>query len=238
MMYNVTLNQIAHSILESVRGKIVDDDNIDIDQIKDMVHSARAKLLKQKFDKNLRVIDDVFTQSLGSIETEQVDTSIHPTIPSGKYSLRTTVDIPETIDRRNYEGTFTRIGPAERLSAKFNLVSYDRAIHSGNGKFNRNEVYAFLVDSRIHLISNSLYHKPIQFIDVIGVFQNPTQVAQFIDEEGSSLYSDDKRYPISRAMRDDIENLIIKERIAQQSQAPSDVVNDGTDTLDAGEARD
>jgi len=237
-MYNVTLNQIAHSILETVRGKVGDDDNIDIDQIKDMVHSTRARLLKQKFDKNLRVIDDVFTQTLGSIETEQVDSSVHPTIPSGKYMLKTTVDIPESIDRRNYEGTFTRIGPADRLSTKFNLVSYDRAIHSGNGRFNRNEVYAFLLDRRIYLISNSLYHKPIQYIDVIGVFQNPTQVAQFKDSAGNSLYSDDGNYPISRAMRDDIENLIIKERIAPQAQAPSDVVNDGTDTLDAGEARD
>ena len=237
-MYNVTLNQIAYSILESVRGKIVDDDNISIEQVKDMVHNTRAKLLKQKFDKNLRVIDDVFTQSLGSIETELVDSSVHPTIPSDKFMLKTTVDIPETLDRRNYEGTFTRVGPADRLSQSFNLVSYDRAIRSGNGRFNKNEVYAFLLDRRIYLISNSIYHKPIQFIDVIGVFQNPTQVAQFKDSGGNSLYSDDGNYPVSRAMRDDLENIIIKERIARQSQAPSDVVNDGTDTLDAGEARD
>ena len=231
-MYNVTLNQIAYGIFETVRGKIVDDDNISIDQIKDMVHSTRARLLKQKFDKNLRVIDDVFTQSLGSIETELVDSSIHPTIPSDRTMLRTLEDIPETIDRRNYEGTFTRIGPADRLSTRFNLVSYARAIASGNGRFNRNEVFAFLLDSNIHLISNSIYHKPIQFIDVIGVFQNPTQVAQFTDIAGNSLYSDDGRYPISRAMRDDIENIIIKERIAPQSQVVSDVINDGTDMLD------
>ena len=236
-MYNVTLNQIAHSILETVRGKVGDDDNISIDQIKDMVHSTRARLLKQKFDRNLRVIDDVFTQSLGSIETELVDSSIHPEIPSGKFMLKTIVDIPESLDRRNYEGTFTRIGPAERLSAKFNLVSYDRAIASGNGRFNRDQVFAFLLDRRIYLISNSVYHKPIQYIDIIGVFQNPSQVAQFKDVDGNSLYSDDGNYPISRAMRDDIENLIIKERIAPQAQAPSDVVNDGTDTLDGGELR-
>jgi hypothetical protein len=222
--------------MESVRGRISDDDNISIDQIKDMVHSTRAMLLKQKFDKNLRVIDDVFTQSLGSIETELVDSSIHPDIPSGKFMLKTTVDIPESIDRRNYEGTFTRVGPAERLSQKFNLVSYDRAIHSGNGRFNRNEVYAFLLDRRIYMISNSLYHKPIQFIDIIGVFQNPTQVAMFKDENGDSLYSDDGNYPISRAMRDTMETMIIKGRVAPQSAVASDVINDGTDSSDAGEA--
>ncbi|MCK5318490.1 MAG: hypothetical protein KAJ55_11265, partial [Anaerolineales bacterium] len=110
------------------------------------------------------MIDDNFTQSLGSIETELVDSSIHLTIPSERNMLKTILDIPETVDRRNYEGTFTRIGPADRLSRKFNLVSYDRAIASGNGRFNRNEVFAFLLDNRLYLISNSIYHKPIQFI--------------------------------------------------------------------------
>jgi len=193
-------------------------------------------LLKQKFDKNLRVIDDVFTQSLGALETEQVDSSIHPDIPSEKYLLRTLLEIPETLDRRNYEGTFTRIGPAERKSHKFNLVSYDRAIYSGNGRFNRNEVYAFILDSKIYLISNSIYHRPIQYIDAIGVFQNPTQVALFKDENGDSLYSDDGRYPISMAMRNMLEEMIVKGRMAPQSAVASDVVNDATDSIDAGEA--
>jgi len=236
-MYHVTLNDIAYSIFEAIRGKIGDDDNISIDQIKSLIHSVRAMLLKQKFDKNLRVIDDVFTQSLGVLETEQVDSSIVSDIPSGKFLLRTLLEIPETVDRRNYEGTFTRIGPADRLSSKFNLVSYDRAIASGNGRFNRDQVFVFLLDNRLYLISNSIYHKPIQFIDIIGVFQNPTQVAMFTDSNGDSLYSDDGRYPISRAMRDALEGIIIKERIAPQSQAPSDVVNDGTDTTDPAEAR-
>ena len=236
-MYNITLDQIAYGIFETVKGKLSDDDNISIDQIKDMVHSTRAKLLKQKFDKNLRVIDDSYTQSLGSVEVEQVDSSVVLSIPSERYLLRTILEIPETVDRRNYEGTFTRIGPSDRLSEKYNLVAYDRALYSGNGRFNRNEVFAFILDSKIYLISNSLYHKSINFIDVVGVFQNPTQVAMFKDSNGDSFYSDQSRYPISRAMRDDIENIIIKERIAPQSQAPSDTVNDGTDTLDAGEVR-
>ena len=235
-MYNVTLNQIAHSILESVRGKISDDDNISIDQVKDMVHSTRAKLLKQKFDKNIRVIDDVFTQSLGALEIEPVDSSAHLSIPAGRFMYRTVREIPETIDRRNYEGTFTRIGPADKLAVGFNLISYSRALYAGNGRFNKDQIFCFLRDNKIYIISNSKYHKRIQFIDTIGVFQNPSQVALFVDQNGDSLYSDDKRYPISRAMRDDLENIIIKDRITPQSALASDVVNDGTDSIDAGEA--
>lgn len=228
-MENVTLNEIAYSIFETVRGQIADDDNISIEQIKDLVHSTRARLLKQKFDKNIRVIEDTYTQSLGALEIEAVDSSAHSTIKSGRYMYRTVLEVPATISRTNYEGTFTRIGPADELGVEYNLVSYNRALHSGNGRFNKDTIFCFLRDNRIYLISNSgAYHKGVQFIDVIGVFENPTQVAKFKDSNGDSLYSDDKRYPISRTLRDDIENVILKEKFGIKATALSDKINDGT----------
>lgn len=230
--YNVTLNQIAYGIFEVIRGKLSDDDDISLDHIKDMIHSTRAKLLKQKFDKNLRVIDDVFTQSLGALEIEAVDASAHSTIKAGRYMYRTVLEVPPTIDRRNYQGTFTRIGPADKLATNYNLVSYDRALYSGNGRFNKDNIFAFLRDNKIYLISNSgAYHKGVQFIDVEGVFQNPAQVATFLDSSGDSLYADDRNYPISRSMREDIENIILKEKLGVEAQAPSDKLNDGDDSI-------
>jgi hypothetical protein len=231
-LHNVTLNQIAYGIFEVVRGKLTDDDDISLDHIKDLIHSTRARLLKQKFDKNLRVIDDVYTQSLGALEIEAVDASAHSTIKAGRYMYRTVREIPPTIDRTNYEGTFIRIGPADKLATPYNLVSYDRALYSGNGRFNKDRIFAFLRDNKIYLISNSgSYHKAVQFIDILGVFQNPSQVATFLDNNGDSLYSDDRAYPISRSMKEDIENIILKEKLGMEAQAPSDKINDGDDTL-------
>lgn len=228
-MENVTLNEIAYNIFETVRGQISDDDNISIEYIKDLVHSTRARLLSQRFNKNVRTIEDVFTQSLGALEIEAVDSSAHSTLKSGRYMYRTKLEIPATISRHNQEGTFTRIGPADELGVEYNLVSYNRALHSGNGRFNKDSIFCFLRDNRIYIISNSgAYHKAVQYIDVIGVFDNPTQVARFKDKSGDSLYSDDGRYPVSRSMKDDIENLILKEKFGIKLQAQSDKVNDGT----------
>lgn len=228
-MENVTLNQIAFEIFEVVRGNISDDDDISIEQIKDMIHNTRARLLKQKFDKNIRVIDNAYVQSLGAMEIEPVDSSAHDSIRSGRYMYRTKKEVPSTIPRFNYEGTFTRIGPADQLGVEYNLVSYNRALYSGNGRFNKNMIFCFLRDNRLYLISNSgLYHKGVQFIDVAGVFENPSQVANFKDVNNNSLYSDDARYPVSRSMVDDIMNVILKEKFALQAQAPSDKLNDGT----------
>lgn len=230
-LYNVTLNQIAFEIFEVVRGDISDDDDISLDMIKDMIHDTRAKLLKQKFDKNARVIDDVFTQSLGALQIEAVDASAHSSIKAGRYMYRTVREIPATIDRKNYEGTFTRLGPADKLATGYNLVSYDRALYSGNGRFNRDQIFCFLRDNKLYLISNSgAYHKGVQFIDVVGVFQNPSQVATFLDSNGDSLYADDKTYPVSRSLKEDIEN-IVKKKLMPNAQAPTDKLNDADDTL-------
>jgi len=230
--YNVTLNQIANGLFEIVRANISDDSDISIDHVKDMVHDARSTLLKQKFDKNARVIDDVFTQTLGSLAIESVDSSANTGIASGRYMFRTIKEIPATIDRKNYEGTFTRIGPADQLAAKYNLVSYDRAMFSGNGRFNKDSIFSFLRDSKIYLISNSgKYHKTTQFIEVTGVFQNPAQVEILRDSSGSSLNYGDRQYPVSRSMRRDIENLILKEKLGIKAQAPSDKVNDGDENV-------
>ncbi|KKM22112.1 hypothetical protein LCGC14_1628680 [marine sediment metagenome] len=205
---------------------------ISLDQIKDMIHDVRATLLKQKFDKNLRVIDDVFTQPLGAIQIEFIDSSLHSNISSGRYMFRTVREIPPTIDRRNYEGTITRVGPADQLGVKYNLVSYDRALYSGNGRFNKDQIFAFLKDDKMHLISNSgLYHKTVQYIEIRGVVQNPEQAARFADVRGSSLSFSDKAYPISRAMRSTIESIILKERLGIKAQAPEDKVNDGEENV-------
>lgn len=232
--YNVTLNQLAYGIFEVVRGQISDDDDISIALIKDMIHSTRAMLLKQKFDKNIRTIDDIFTQSLGALQIEAVDASAHSTIMAGRYMYRTIRELPETIDRRNYEGTFTRIGPADKLAQPYNLVSYDRALYSGRGRFNRDQIFSFLRDRKIHLISFSgAYHKAVQFIDVQGVFENPVQVATFLNSSGSVLTFDDESYPISRSMKDAIEKIIIREKLGPGANAPSDPTNDGTHNLNA-----
>jgi len=166
-MENVTLNQIAYEIFEAVRGHISDDDDISIEQIKDMVHDTRARLLKQKFDKNPRVIDNAFVQSLGALEIEPVDSSAHSSIKAGRYMYRIKLEIPQTIVRHNSEGTFTRIGPADKLAVEYNFLSYNRALYSGNGRFNKDMIFSFLRDSKIYIISNSgLFHKGVQFIGV------------------------------------------------------------------------
>ena len=66
-----------------------------------------------------------------------------------------------------------------RFYKKFNLVSYDRALVSGNGKFNSDDVYAFTNDGYMYLISKSNLHKYITSCNIQGVFVNPEDAHNF-----------------------------------------------------------
>ena len=66
---------------------------------------------------------------------------------------------------------------------------------------------------------------------MIGVFENPSQVARFKDSNGNSLYSDSGRYPVSRTLADDIQNVILKEKFGIKVNVPPDVQNDGTQKI-------
>ena len=174
----ITENALAYSMIELYRASNKVTDSLDIRLFKDWVKEARAFILKQRLDTN-NGINEALVQDLGDVEMEQVDSSIYLTVPSEKYMLRSVKDIPFTIGRKNSIGTFVRIGPADRLDIKFNLVSYDRALYSGNGRFNNNDVYAFLDGSKLCLISKTNLHKLIKRIHIRGVFVNPQEAYEF-----------------------------------------------------------
>lgn len=227
-MTNISLNQAAWDIMEFYRNTLKDNDFTDIRQIKWWIQNVRAKLIKQKLDKPLSVPDENLVQSLTTnssgtplIELELVDSSIYTTIPSGRYVVRTKVALPASIERDNQIGTFTRIGPIDRLGEKYKLVSQETAIISGSGKFNQQTVFAFLLGDRIYLISkNSMALIGLKYLDVRGVFQNPREAALFTNPS----YTDDDNYPINANMIDDMKKILLSQEFKVSARNPIDPI--------------
>lgn len=224
---NISLNEEVYIIAEKLRGELGDDMEIDLRELKHLYHNTRATLLRQLFQRRQSTyIDDIYTQTLNDIELEVIDSSLVATLPSGNKMIRTNVTIPQTIDRPGKVGTFKRIGPADRLAERYDVVSYERALRTGNGRFNSDQIVSFLLDNRIYLYSKSGLHLGLQYIDVVGVFQNPSEVAKFNDSNGNSLYSDDGEYPISRTMANTIQAMIFEQHGVPSISNPTDKVND------------
>jgi hypothetical protein len=123
--------------------------------------------------------------------------------------LRTVKDIPWTIHSKGEPGGFTRIAPADNLEENFRLVSYETALTSGNGKFNKSQIYAALDGQKLCLFSKDRLHKQLKYIRVKGIFENPIEAYEF--KNGADTYDWNLEFPISDNLVNDMKNIIVQE---------------------------
>jgi len=223
-----SFNQLIYEIIELYRANYKVTDSIDERLVATWIQHTRAKLLKQRFDENMRSIDEHNVQDLGAVLLERVDSSSVNGLTSDRNILRTSRDIPTTIDRKGCIGTFTRLSTGDRLVNNINLVSYERALRSGNGKFNSNDLYAYLDGKKICVISKSGLHLGLNYIQVKGVFTNPIEAYEFAT---GNTYDWDYEYPISESIVDDMKNMIVRDNFKFIMTPLQDPANNASDDL-------
>ena len=166
----MTLNEIAHNVLNLVRGgHSHHDESISLRQIKFNIQYYRAMLIRRDFARNGMVTRHL-EQDLGCIELEKVDASKCCGLPLSCHVMKSKVKIPRTV-RFNFTDALTYIGAIDGITT-IPLV-------------NPNIVKWLVYDK---------YTK-----DNRGVFEDPSEVAKF-DCNGSDCYSDDSLYPIPADM--------------------------------------
>ena len=150
-----TFNEYINDILETVRNNyIVDDTELTEALIAFTINYQRALWIRQEYNKPGRTIDHNIVQDLGCVELEEADRADCCGITIDCPILRTKQVIPNTIEFYNSTG-ITRVGPPDKLQIPISFVDYNQAVYSGNGKYNRNMLFAFLLNNRMYLITNS-----------------------------------------------------------------------------------
>ena len=211
-MKTVSLNELVYELLELRRAFIKSTDPLSKRMVIDWIQTQRARLLKQKYEKPMHFIDDHYVQGggeLSHVTMERVRSNDVPVILGTEDQMyRTSIEIPRPIENYDGRGLFTRIGPADKLSVKYKVVTYDDALDRGNGKFNHNTIYAYMLGDRLYLRSKSGVHFGVKYLDVRGVFQDPIAAALIIDPTWD--YDDD--YPINKELVDQLKVLIVNEK--------------------------
>lgn len=235
---SVTLNKLMYDLWEVVREYITDDDFLDKRKFKEWIHNQRALWIRNELNKN-RTIDDNLIQDLGCLELENADVSSCCALPINCTVKRTVKELPVTIERHN-EPTFIRIGPINRMLKGFTLIPYSRAPYVTEGRFNRNQIYSFLLNRRIYLVSGNSDDpqlKLLKFINVLAVIENPEEAANFKSCDGSSCFDEDSPYPINRWMIPYLKDAIIKADLSYIMKANADPTNDGSPEIKDNESK-
>jgi len=225
----LTLNMLYYDILETVsNNNISDDTDISARYIEYLIHQQRALWLRNEYNKPGRSIDQNVTQDLGCVELELVDSSfaICNDLEVGCSLLRSKLVIPNTVEF--YERTaITKVGPIDQMNVSFSFVPYQQAIYSGNGKFTKNVIYCFLHDNRMYLKVTGQAGKMLKYINIHGIFEDPTEVSNFTNINGEACYSEDSKYPVNQWMVPFIKEQVLNQ-IIKGGQSPEDTSNDAT----------
>lgn len=224
---NLTLDAMSYDIWMTIRsGRVVDDDDLDLRQIKFWIRNSRAVWIKNELNKNTPISQRLI-QDAGIYTLEKVDIGMFSDV--GCNIVRTTTTIPSTIEHKGIP-TLTKVGPAITTEGTFTIIPYERVPYVGNGRFNSNAIYAFWKDDYIYLVTNSpsLNYTGMKKINVRGVFADPEAVPG---------YDNTKDYPITEALWVYLKDIVMKSDVTMFLSTIGDVVNDAADTTNQEESR-
>ena len=223
--------QYLWDIRLQLRNNHVTDEDLLTDRLIEFwIVSQRATWIKRRDSAYIKI-----DHSLAQVLTEDiisVDRSMLPDrVPVGYRILRTNRRLPKLINFASWDGIITA-GSVDLAGERFNHCEYNEAISSGNGRFNKSQIYSFIFDDYLFIVSRSLSSAwyLISQVGVTGIFENPRDLGNFIHVTGDACWSLSQEYPISldlwSYMKEQIKNINIDTLL----KIPVDRTNDDNDT--------
>lgn len=225
MALTPTLNELTFSVLNTVRARTNISELISLEQIKFLVKSVRAQLIKQDANKGYTP-DSYIIQDLGCVALTQVDPAECCDVQVGCTILRTDKPIPSVIEL-HHQQLLTRVGSVDKTQPSFDFIPYERVPYEQYNKFTRNRIKAYLMNNGgyMYFIVPNDKTKLLKYVNIQGVFEDPEQVAVFSPCSGSlasACYTDDTPFPVKEWMVPTIIEMVVKLFIRPEAAAATD----------------
>jgi len=199
---------------------VVDDEPIDPRLWQDYIMIRRNQFIKNYI--NDKGSYEQNTLQFELLDVEPYDTSLSLSgVSLGKYILRTDL-CPTLIEGRSGVAIY-ELTSGDIESKTIQPVPMDRLRWCGNGKINKNFMFAAFYDGRFYIKSNSEVNKPLTKLRVVGVFADPTQVSTYVRSTMD--------YPVNVYMVKYIMTAILTEDFNFIRQTKADTINDASGQL-------
>ena len=217
----MTLNEISYNLLNLVRGGLSNQDEaISLEQIKFNIKHYRAMFIRRDYAKNGFSSRHV-EQDLGCVSLQPVNASKCCGLPVEDVVYRTTEPLPKTI-RYNFEEAITYIGDVTGTktiplvpSNTVRFLAYD--VHT-KGRYK-----AYMIEDYLYVYNAD----GIDTINVRGVFEDPSDVANYGDCAKGLCYDADKDpFPIPMDMLNLINQGVLNGELSLLTTTFSDTTND------------
>jgi len=223
----ITFSKLVYDTLEILKGNHIVDD-VDLMERQIMFHwnTQRALWLRNEYNKPGRSIDPEIEQDLGCLELVTVDAAECCSVEVCCDALRTKIKIPSLLEFHDKPG-ITRVGLPNKLTIPFTFTNYNKAMYSISNKYASQQVYAFLLNGYMYLITKRQDIQMLDYINVRGVFEDPLELTKFQCGD-KACFSLEDSYPIKSWMipyiRAEVVNIL-----STGLQIPKDKANDASD---------
>lgn len=220
----VTLQQIIDDVRAiASSGSNPNEFKIPDEEIAYWVAQVRAMLISQSLAKR-DDLNDTWLQTISCMELEQADESECCLAPSSCYVLKTVKQLPATVDtwRANWiVSVTTAVGEPISKSNRF-ANRYQKY-----NKFTGTTRYYYLKNNYIYIVNDQL----LDYINVTALFENPTDLSDYVTCENDSCFTYESNYPISANMTSQLTDIIIKTKVIPFMQFPADNENNGNNDV-------
>ena len=190
----MTLDEIAYNLLNSFRGgRSSQDENISIDQIKFNIKHYRAVFIRRDYARN-GLITRHLEQDLRCVKLVKVDLSKCCNINISCPAYRSEKKIPRTV-RFNFEEAITYVGDLSG-TGRIQMIKPFEVAYISADKFTGKNAKAYMIEDYLYVLNPN----GAEYVNVRGVFEDPSEVSQFTDCNGVSCYTDSSPFPMPMDM--------------------------------------
>ena len=228
----MTLHEIAYNLLNLVRGgRSSHDEHISLDQLKFNIKHYRAMFIRRDYARNGFTSRHI-EQDLGCIRLEKVDASKCCSLPVACSVYKTMQPIPKTV-RFNFEEAITHVGDVTGLGT-IPIVNSNTIKFLPYDTYTKGKYKAYMIEDFLYIYNA----EGLEYINIRGVFEDPTDVAKFGDCAGSGCYNEASDFPIPMDMISQINTGILagelKMLVSTVTDTENDRMQDGTPSVPAG----
>lgn len=215
----MTLNEIAHNILNLYRGgRPSQSETISLDQIKFNIKHYRAMLIRRDYARN-GIVTRHLEQDLGCLELKEVNASQCCNLPVSCSVARTINKIPRTV-RFNLKEALTYVGDVTGVKT-IPLLDNHMIQYLSYDKYTASNYKAYMIEDYLYVYNA----KGLKYINVRGVFEDPTDLKNFDCQDGL-CYSDENPFPMPADMIQSVTLGMASGELALLSGTFSDTVTD------------
>ena len=226
----MTLNALTYQIYEALN---ITSDDTDIPErlIWDLIAQSRENAVKNEITK-FRTPHTVFIQMLTCFPVEMVDDTFCCVLGfSTDCKMAKTVNPLPTPIATNSKPAIFSVGPSIASATRFSYVTYEQAIDSGNSRFTRTLVYAFVVNGYMYFVSkNQKLIVTLSKVDIHGIWANPVDLAPYMNCSGKPCFSPEKsEYPLTGGLWQTMVKPYVIQELAMKYQLPKDRMSNAED---------